>query len=707
MNDTARIAFAVTALVGAAVAAAPSNPRRKWFDLPVTYQVHAHSAINGQPNFQSAVLPRVQAAFEAWTKRKVSGTSWDVLPQGGGTFTTPSDQTAINRDDGKNQIIWLGGANWTADKLTLAVTVLSYYADGTGEAFDGDMMFNDNFVWSSTGAFNTYDFESVALHEAGHFLGLDHTTSTSAVMYESINAGEQKRALTSLDIDDVRTMYPGSGTAGGQGASCAGGGCQAGLVCRGQPAGSSKICTVDCTSGQACPTGYTCQDADTGKACLVPTGSSDLCRFCTNGSQCQNGNCVTNGKYSWCTIPCSTAAECGAGYTCVPGPSSNVCAPSGTCAGQCTTNANCPTGYACVGGACEATGNVGDRCESSGYCKSCSICVGTYAEAYCRDCCGGQGGGGVCNGCAGTSCSGGQACVELTGINDRACIPTTGATACTACGPQAPCGPGLTCVGGRCHASCNPQSPGNCTACYDQGNGTGICACPDEQRYNGQACGQLSTGGFGACVNGLVCIVQGATTTCRALCNASASGSCPAGQLCTPIGTVAACLPSQTPGSQCNACNGAQCDPGLTCLGGKCYAACGAGCSACVEGTPAGALCGCPADWAGVNASCGYSAEQGVRACQPGLSCIAGSCHYECTPSGPNTCPAGTSCRAFEGTGLCLDPNAPLPGRDGGLTDGGAGGGVVDTGCGCHGGVGWSGLAWLTLVGLAFRRRRR
>ena len=59
----------------------------------------------------------------------------------------------------------------------------------------------------------------MVVHEAGHFLGLNHTNGVStAVMYPFVPTGSTKRVLTPTDENDVCAVYPG-GT-GGQGTTC-------------------------------------------------------------------------------------------------------------------------------------------------------------------------------------------------------------------------------------------------------------------------------------------------------------------------------------------------------------------------------------------------------------------------------------------------------------------------------------------------------
>jgi hypothetical protein len=81
----------------------------------------------------------------------------------------------------------------------LAETFLPAPSTGGSEA--GDIIFNSNINWGSGG----YDLETVALHELGHAIGMDHTTVNGAVMYPSYQG--VKAQLTSDDIAGIQSIY--------------------------------------------------------------------------------------------------------------------------------------------------------------------------------------------------------------------------------------------------------------------------------------------------------------------------------------------------------------------------------------------------------------------------------------------------------------------------------------------------------------------
>ena len=80
---------------------------------------------------------------------------------------------------------------------------------------DADIMFNpaDTFATASPGT-NQFDLQSVATHEIGHLLGLDHSGIANAVMfpYGDTSAVGVHQTLWTDDVIGVSHLYPGATT---------------------------------------------------------------------------------------------------------------------------------------------------------------------------------------------------------------------------------------------------------------------------------------------------------------------------------------------------------------------------------------------------------------------------------------------------------------------------------------------------------------
>jgi hypothetical protein len=79
--------------------------------------------------------------------------------------------------------------------------------------FDADIAFNPHvqFSTSTPPLSNDFDLQSVATHEFGHALGLDHSGIAHAVMFPAGDTGEsQQRTLSTDEIIGISFLYPSS-----------------------------------------------------------------------------------------------------------------------------------------------------------------------------------------------------------------------------------------------------------------------------------------------------------------------------------------------------------------------------------------------------------------------------------------------------------------------------------------------------------------
>ena len=91
---------------------------------------------------------------------------------------------------------------------TLALTTVTYGVE-SGQIYDADMEINTaqhSITATEPPPAGSYDLQAILTHEAGHFFGLAHATSTTPIMYARYQPGAV--TLTTDDIDGICSMYP-------------------------------------------------------------------------------------------------------------------------------------------------------------------------------------------------------------------------------------------------------------------------------------------------------------------------------------------------------------------------------------------------------------------------------------------------------------------------------------------------------------------
>jgi hypothetical protein len=163
-----------------------------------------------------SVTEAIQASFATWTSAPNTN-----LPLSQGSNSSVSAETSSPSNI--NLICFVcSDADFTKDAQTLAVTLFSFataagQADGhggttqfAGQMLKADILFNpaDTFTTDTSAASGSViDLQTVATHEIGHFLGLDHSAVVNATMFPFSPVSRESLAWD--DVAAISALYPG------------------------------------------------------------------------------------------------------------------------------------------------------------------------------------------------------------------------------------------------------------------------------------------------------------------------------------------------------------------------------------------------------------------------------------------------------------------------------------------------------------------
>lgn len=269
----------------------------RWPNMPVQYKINESTI---PPSIAAFGKARLDQALAAWGEP--SCTFWAVQNTGNST-------ASFNPNDGQSVFMWRSG-QWPGQlgDVNSVIGVTMPVWDNNSAIFDADIVYNNvGFCWNDNGGNNCVDTLSIATHEDGHFLGLDHSDVSGSTMEPFYGGGNAIASIEQDDIDGVCALYPSQGSAISSAAGSGGGNnCQS---CADATANSQCSSAYNaCGASQQCVQYANCLNSCGSQACVdscgikFPQGVSIydayvdcVCNVCS--TECSMA-CVGNGGSS-------------------------------------------------------------------------------------------------------------------------------------------------------------------------------------------------------------------------------------------------------------------------------------------------------------------------------------------------------------------------------------------------------------------------
>ena len=210
--------FAILALSGFVRETTTSNLPLFWaksaFPLPFQINQAGAKGITDGSDFTA-----VRQSFNTWTQ---VGCASVTFADKGLTDRTTTGNALQPDPTAFTPLVVFRGSQWNADgnhpSDVIALTTNIFNTD-TGEILHSDIeLNNENFTFTTfdpPSPLIQTDIRNTLTHEAGHFLGLDHSADPGAVMYARAPPGEtSKRTLGDDDIRGICTIYSNGTTPG-------------------------------------------------------------------------------------------------------------------------------------------------------------------------------------------------------------------------------------------------------------------------------------------------------------------------------------------------------------------------------------------------------------------------------------------------------------------------------------------------------------
>ena len=199
----------------------------RWQDSATTWSLNLNTGANVHTNLGDTVSAAVTKGFDTWQQTLLNGQRINNLTVTTGPTTTLTDP---NSADCVNIISFVpsSAVSFPTGAIAFTDVVSAFGLPPTNYPcstppltrtcslpsclIDADIVFNpaEQFYTTATTPLTAFDVQSVATHEIGHMLGLDHSGIAHAMMYPfgDTFAASQQRTLAVDDVAGIAFLYP-------------------------------------------------------------------------------------------------------------------------------------------------------------------------------------------------------------------------------------------------------------------------------------------------------------------------------------------------------------------------------------------------------------------------------------------------------------------------------------------------------------------
>lgn len=139
---------------------------------------------------------------------KAALNTWSNQPSSTLKFAYAGTTKATNTQDGISTISWRNKKQLPATPSSGPAGWTMRYPVGGAPITEFDIVLNTDHHFANFQIPGTYDTQTIALHESGHALGLDHVTCPESVMITGFNYMQQVRTPSAGDLRGLRSLYP-------------------------------------------------------------------------------------------------------------------------------------------------------------------------------------------------------------------------------------------------------------------------------------------------------------------------------------------------------------------------------------------------------------------------------------------------------------------------------------------------------------------